>query len=228
MELPSTYRTRDIQLDLEGLSLQLTLVTNTDDLMDQLLAKGSEHEDVRDERIPYWADLWPSAIALGRYLLRENAIRPGMRVIEIGCGLGLPGIVAGMLGAEVIFTDYLEEALLMARYNWQQNVDRPARFELMDWRKPRPELAAELVLASDVAYEARAFDPLPEAFQTLCRPGGAVLLSEPTRAIARPFLQELPEQGFSVSEHLFEGQYEQILYRVNVHQLERNSAGEMK
>lgn len=223
MELPLEYRTRDIQLDLEGLSFQLTLVANTDDLMDRLLAKGEAHEDVRDERIPYWADLWPSAIALSRYLIREQIIRPGITVLEIGCGLGLPGIVAGRLGAEVIFTDYLEEALQMARHNWEQNLDRPARFERMDWRRPLPDFAADMVLASDVAYEARAFAPLPEAFQALCRPGGAVLLSEPNRAIARPFLRSLPQKGFSVTDHCFEGQYEQILYRVNVHHLLREA-----
>lgn len=214
--LPAEYRTRDIDLDLEGLRVRLTLVANTDELMDQLIAKGEAHEDVKDERIPYWADLWPSAIALSKYLVRGQLIRPGMRVTEIGCGLGLPGIVAGMLGAEVTFTDYLDGALQLVRHNWRQNVDRPARFEIMDWRDPNPAFSAELLLASDVAYETRAFEPLPHAFRTLCEPGGAILLSEPSREIAKPFLNSLPDAGFSAETQIFEGQYEQLLYRVKV------------
>lgn len=217
------YRTRDIDLDLDGLSVRLTLVANTDELMDQLIAKGEAHKDVQDERIPYWADLWPSAIALGKYLVREKMIRPGMRVTEIGCGLGLPGIVAGLLGAEVTFTDYLEGALQLVRHNWEQNVDRPARFKLMDWRDPDPALSAELLLASDVAYETRAFEPLPAAFQTLCEPGGTILLSEPSREIAKSFLSSLPDAGFSTETQVFEGQYEQLLYRVKVVKISRQS-----
>ncbi len=210
---------RTLDIELEGMAFSLQLVADADTLLDSLLAKGSDHEDVRDERIPYWADLWPSAHALGRYLIREKAVQPGMRVTEIGCGLGLPGLVAGRLGGKVSFSDYLPDALALARHNWQGNLQGEAEFRLMDWREPDPSLAADLVLASDVAYEARAFEPLPRAFRTLCRPGGRILVAEPDRAIARPFLRTLPELGFAHRSDIMEGTLEGLAYRVNIFEL---------
>ncbi len=214
------FQTRDVQLDLEGIPFSLTLIDNTEDLLDALLAKGEAHEDVIDEKIPYWADLWPSAVALGRHLIKEQVIKPGDQVTEIGCGLGLAGIVAGKLGAEVTLTDYLPAALDFARRNWERNVHAPARFELLDWRKPDPALAADLLLASDVAYEKRFFDELPPAFRTLCRPGGRILLSEPNRAIAGDFLKGLPALGFAVKTFVYTGTVLSLKYRVNVYDIQ--------
>ena len=217
MNLPDAYQLRSISLEIEGHSFRLSLVSNADALLDRLLAKGEEHEDVVDERIPYWADLWPSAIALSRYLVREELAGPGMEVLEIGCGLALPGIVAGRLGARVTLSDYQEEALLLARHNWSQNQVGAAAFRQMDWRAPDPALAADLVLASDVAYEARAFAPLARAFQTLCRPGGSLLLAEPNRAIARPFLDALQLDGFDKRHAVVTGRYDDLDYGVNIY-----------
>jgi len=205
-------------IDLEGLTVQLDSLTNFDELFDLLLSKGEDSEEVKDERIPYWADLWPSAVGLGRYLVKSGLVTPETTVVEIGCGLGLPGIAAGMLGAkEVCFTDYLEEALVYAKHNWELNCTRPALFSRMDWRQPDPAFAADLVLASDVAYENRFFPDLPRAFRTLCKPGGRILFSEPGRDVARPFLDSLPGHGFEVVENTVEGKLNGLGYTVGVY-----------
>ncbi|MBK7337666.1 MAG: 50S ribosomal protein L11 methyltransferase [Saprospirales bacterium] len=167
-------------LDLHGLTVQLDSLTNFDELFEQLLAKGEESEEVRDERIPYWADLWPSAVALGRYLINSELVKPETSVIEIGCGLGLPGIVAGILGArDVHFTDYLEDALSYAKQNWELNCTHPARFSLLDWRQPDAALAADLVLASDVAYETRFFPSSPMLSEPSANPAAASCSANP-------------------------------------------------
>jgi predicted nicotinamide N-methyase len=218
--LPEAYQTRRFRLDIEGVPVNLDVVANASELLDQLIAKGEDHEDVKDERIPYWADLWPSAIALGRYLVENRAVTPGMTVTEMGCGLGLAGIVAGLLGAEVTLTDYLDEALLFARHNWSLNLDRPARFANMDWRQPDSALAADLVLAADLAYEMRLAEHLPNAFRTLCRPGGVILISEPNRKMSKPFFDSLPGHGFFVSSSPWEGTFNGLRYRVTVYRVD--------
>lgn len=213
--------TRHHNLQLDHLTVHLDSLTNIDELFDQLLAKGADSEEMLDERIPYWAELWPSAVALGTYLVRSELITPTTTVTEIGCGLGLPGIVAGMLGArEVRFTDYLEDALAYTRHNWDLNCSHPAVFQKLDWRQPDPTYAADLVLASDVAYEARFFADLPNAFRTLCKPGGRILFSEPGREVAKDFLNSLPELGFEVKKTMIEGELNDLKYRVGVYELE--------
>src|ERR1700693_4992372 len=47
----------------------------------------------QDEYMPYWADLWPAARMLAKVILREKWT-PGIEALELGCGLGLPGIAA--------------------------------------------------------------------------------------------------------------------------------------
>lgn len=212
--------TRSHLLDFEGLSIRIDQHGDVDALFDELLSKGEESEAVQDERIPYWADLWPSAIAMSLHLLRSELITPATTVTEIGCGLGLPGIVAGMLGAkEVIFSDYLEEALVFARRNWALNNSSAARFERMDWREPNPAFAADLLLASDVAYEQRFFDHLPQAFRALTRPGGRILFSEPGRGVAKDFLAGLPGLGFEVKTTMVTGEWNNLPYEVGVYEL---------
>lgn len=119
------YQTEELALNIAGIPIKILQITNVDDLYEELIAKGETHEDVKDERIPYWAELWPAAIGLSQYLIEFDIIKDIKNVIEIGCGLGLPGIIAGKLGANVIFTDYLEEALHFTQQNWELNSPSP-------------------------------------------------------------------------------------------------------
>lgn len=217
VHLPQAYRTKQVHLQLEHLHIELSLIENLDELISELLEKDAAHEDVLDERIPYWAELWPSARVLSRHLLRT--ILPGTTVLEIGCGLGLPGIVAGMLGGQVCMTDYLPDALVFARHNWVQNLNVPAQFELLDWRNPKAELAADVVLASDIAYEKRAFEFIPSALRTLCKPGGLILIADPSRSSAPEFFGNLPQQGFSVEVFQYIEPYNGHNFRVQVYAL---------
>jgi predicted nicotinamide N-methyase len=207
--IANIYQTEKLELNIAGVAIQILHITNVDDLYNELLAKGETHADVKDERIPYWAELWPAAIGLSRYLVEFDFIKDVKNVTEIGCGLGLPGIITGKLGANVIFTDYLEEALMFTKQNWNLNClpessssegFPQAQFEIMDWRQPNPEFAADLVLASDVCYEKRFFDYLPNAFKTLCKPGGSIIVSDPSREIAQIFFQNIKKEGFKLNK----------------------------
>ena len=183
------FQTKNIDVAVGDFNLKLTIIENIDALFDALIQKGVDHEDVKDERIPYWAELWASAIALSLYLVENQLVSNEKSVTEIGCGLGLPSIVAGLLGAkEVILTDYLPEALDFAKQNWLQNLpEKNARFQVLDWRNPDPSVSADILLASDVAYESRAFEPLLNAFKILLNPNGIILITEPNRYISKKF-----------------------------------------
>lgn len=219
---PKGYATRALSLEIEKFQVLLTVVDNPDELLDQLLAKGPDHEDVRDERIPYWAQLWPSSIALGRHLIQKNLVTPAQSTLEIGCGLGLAGIIAGLLGGNITLSDYLPEALDFARINWNQNLLQPARFLPLDWRNPDPSLAAPLLLAADVAYEKSAFPHLTSAFQSLCLPGGCILAADPCRSSAPLFFgQMLPAAGFTVQCFPYQERFSGHSFSINVYEIRR-------
>jgi predicted nicotinamide N-methyase len=114
-----------------------------------------------DEFLPYWAELWPAATALAA-ALPDVA---GLRVVELGCGLGVPSLVAAARGAEVTATDWAADAIELLRENAARN-GLEVRAELRDWREPWAE-RFDLALAADVLYERRNVEPLLDRLREL-------------------------------------------------------------
>lgn len=189
------YRPVEIIYDLGGQPLRLFRVDRPDDLLDHI----TQEEYAVDERLPYWAELWPAALALAEHVLRRVPMA-GRRVIELGAGMGLVSLAAARAGADVLATDYEEDALRFVRVNAAAN-GLPVRTALLDWRDVRldPAETFDLVLASDVVYERRNHGPILDALCRLLRPGGQALLSDPQRTLARAFQAEALSRGFRLS-----------------------------
>jgi predicted nicotinamide N-methyase len=115
----------------------------------------------QDEFLPYWAELWPASLALAG-ALPDVA---GLRVVELGCGLGVPSLVAAARGAEVTATDWAVDAIDLLQENAARN-ELALRVEVRDWRDSWSE-RFDLVLAADVLYERRNIEPLLERLREL-------------------------------------------------------------
>jgi predicted nicotinamide N-methyase len=140
----------------------------------------------REELLPYWAELWPSGVALARAL--HGSALGGRRVLELGCGgLALPSIVAALAGARVLATDWAPDALELARANAERN-GAHVEVERAAWGRG-DELAErgpwDLVLAADVLYERRNLDLLEPLLPRL---GREVWLADPGRPLLDAFL----------------------------------------
>jgi predicted nicotinamide N-methyase len=162
---------------------------SADDLID-------EEDFDRDERLPYWAELWPSALALSRHLSKRDLT--GIRAIELGCGVGLPTIVALTSGAAVLATDHYEAALDFAAHNARTNLDLDPDTALLDWRTPDIEGLGtfDLVLAADVLYERKNAAALADLVPRLLAPNGEALFADPRRDEAPVFLGAMEKLGF--------------------------------
>jgi predicted nicotinamide N-methyase len=158
-----------------------------------------EEEFAWDERLPYWAELWPSAVALAGYLSKERLV--GRRAIELGCGVGLPSVAALAGGARVTATDHYAAALDFVRYNARSNLGVEAETRLLDWHAPGAEDLGgfDLVLAADVLYERRNVPALAALIPALLVPGGEILLSDPRRKNTWAFLEKMRGKGFRSS-----------------------------
>ena len=155
-----------------------------------------EAEFDEDERLPYWAELWPSAIALARALAREDL--SGRRAIELGCGVGLATVSAIDRGAHVLATDYYEAALDFARHNARANLGREPETALLNWRAPDVESlgAFDLVFAADVLYEESSARALAGLVPALLTPEGEALVADPGRRYEPLFRELMLEAGF--------------------------------
>lgn len=149
-----------------------------------------------DEYMPYWADLWPAARMLAKVILHETWI-PGTPALEVGCGLGLPGIVALSQGLDVTFSDYDECALRFAGDNARHN--GYARFQLlkMDWRHPPEGLRVPVILGSDLIYELRNVAPLVGFVKKVLAPGGVALLTDQDRIPSHALRETLEAEGLT-------------------------------
>jgi predicted nicotinamide N-methyase len=147
----------------------------------------------RDEYMPYWAELWPSALALAR-AVAARALH-GARTLELGCGLGLPSLAAALAGGRVLATDWAPDATAMTARNAERN-GLTLETLACSWTEPTPLLERapwDLVLASDVLYEARNGDALLPLLPRLIGPRGAIWLADPGRTAAGPFLTAAAE-----------------------------------
>lgn len=158
-----------------------------------------EEDFARDERLPYWAELWPSAVALARHVSKERLL--GRRSIELGCGVGLPSVAALAGGAGVTATDHYAAALDFTRYNARSNLGVEPETQLLDWHTPGAGVSCgfDLVLAADVLYEWRNVPALAALIPTLLASSGEVLLSDPRRKNTPAFLERMCEKGFHSS-----------------------------
>lgn len=164
----------------------------------------------RDERIPYWAELWPSAIALAGCL--GGMQLAGRSVIELGCGVGLATVAALASGADVLATDYYEAALAFTRENALRNTGSAPRTMLLDWRRPPRDLPRfEVVIAADVLYERENARLLAGLVPRLIASGGEAIISDPGRKNSAYFLEEIDRAGFDRETDTLEVEGAEIL-----------------
>jgi protein-L-isoaspartate O-methyltransferase len=187
--------------EIGGRSLDFDGVADPNVVFDDFLDNGSE-ESHKDERMPYWAEIWTSSLILSEHIL-NGGIAPEHSVLELGCGIGIAGVVAGFVSEDVLLTDYEEAATAFAARNWRRHHTSEPRTALIDWREPPSARRYDRIIAADVAYEARAFRPLAKAFDALLAPGGTIIIGEPKRPIAGEFYILLRNSGWRIERQSF-------------------------
>lgn len=196
------YPLRRIRELCGGLILELDIVANLDDAIDALCARigpGGIDDAEALRRVPYFGTLWPAGRALACHLAEHPNLLRGRRVIEVGCGLGLPALVAARLGAHVLACDAHPDVPALLRRNAALN-DVVVTYHHGDLADPDALAAslglADLVIASDIAYDSELAAQVAPALARLCRPGGHILLTDPGRPWFQRAVNDLEALGF--------------------------------
>lgn len=154
----------------------------------------------RDERIPYWLELWPASVALGQWLCKNVSRIKDKKCIEMGCGLGFSALVAASLGAHVLAFDYEKEAVSYARHNARINNLAPhplLLFCVADWRQQAMRSkSAACIWGADIIYEKRFIEPVTTFLDRHLEPGGTVWIAEPGRSVYNDFRKKTVEAGW--------------------------------
>lgn len=167
----------------------VSCVTDQDALLDGI---------VEVEHVPYGFLLWESAVALAQLLVQRGDQLRGKRVLELGAGVGLSGLVAQALGANVWQTDHRADLLVLAEQNARQNgVPIPHQF-LADWRTWDHTPQYDFILGADILYERAMHRYLAPIFRQNLAPGGQLLLADPSRPQALELIAQLETAGWRI------------------------------
>jgi predicted nicotinamide N-methyase len=147
---------------------------------------------------PYWAHLWSGARVLAEVVPCDRAT-----AIELGCGLGLPGLVAARRGARVTFVDRVAAPLAFVRASAAASGLRAVDVVAADATGGAVTARFDLVLAAELLYDRALFGRIAEAIEARLAPTGVAFLADAGRIDTRQFYAELARVGlrFDATEH---------------------------
>lgn len=155
---------------------------------------------LRGKEPPYWCRIWPAAVSVARHFARlGNANQPsslhGLRVLDLGCGIGLPGIQAAALGAKLCSVDFEADALRFAQWNAeaQPSCLFAPTIQQVDWSQDIVAGTFDLVLLSDVSYHETHHAPIRRQLDQALAADGCVLHADPVRELSTRFLEQLDQ-----------------------------------
>ncbi|HEU4631550.1 MAG TPA: methyltransferase domain-containing protein [Gemmatimonadaceae bacterium] len=157
----------------------------------------SEEDFARDERLPYWADIWPSSTALATHVRGLHGA--GRQYLELGCGLGLACAAAAAAGFTVTASDYYDDALRFTEFNVLRHAGVLPATRNLDWRDLPDDLPRyDVVVASDVLYERPYAELVADVLARTLAPEGEAWVADPGRIAVGLFLDECARRGLQM------------------------------
>jgi predicted nicotinamide N-methyase len=185
------FRVVETSVTIGNRELEILHPASAEDLINEI-------DFERDERLPYWAELWPSSRTLGEVML--GMVSKGRTLLELGCGSGLVTACASLAGFDVVASDYYEDACRFARVNASRN-GGGARSLLLDWRALPSDLPRfDVVIASDVLYERPYGALVAGTIDAAITDDGVAYLADPGRVGREDFLHHLVPLGLEVRQ----------------------------
>jgi len=165
--------------------LRLNLLKITD--LEQILGGKDPLENVSE--FPFWIRLWEAAIVLSEFVVGQKFAK-GTSVLELGAGLGAPGLIAAASGCDVTISDYEEMILDFERISAAASGLHNVKFAMLDWLNPPEMKQYDVILGAEILFRAEFFQPLLNILNKALKPGGKVFLAHDVRRKSlQPFLQ---------------------------------------
>jgi len=140
---------------------------------------------------PFWAKVWPSAMALSSFLQQNLDLINNKSVLEIGAGIGLPSFSVAQYATDLVITDYAANAVELMHKNIEYAGFKNIKAIFADWNLFPSSIVAEVVLLSDTNYAPSEFASLFKLIQDFIHKGATIIIASPERITATPFIEQL-------------------------------------
>ena len=171
---------------------------------------------------PYWAKVWPSAIALHNVLQKHPSLIRDKTLLELGAGIGLPALMIADITKSIIISDYNSEAVELLQKNIAHLQLQNAQAIQLDWNNVPENMKAEVMILSDVNYDPTQFETLTKLIEKFIHKGCAIILSTPQRIMASPFVLALSE--FIIADYLEMVDENGVTKEISILVLSKNSS----
>jgi predicted nicotinamide N-methyase len=140
---------------------------------------------------PYWAKVWPAAIAMSEFIDANQNLVAGKSVIELAAGLGLPSLTSAAAAKTVICSDYLSEPLEIVQQSIQFNRCSNVICKMLNWNNLSTDLQTDVLILSDINYNPKDFNQLQKVIHRFLEQGTTIILSTPQRIAGKSFITPL-------------------------------------
>lgn len=182
-EIKKQYKVAFEPFSVQDIRLNLLKITD----LEQVLGGKDPLKDVSE--FPFWIRLWEAAIVLSDFVATRK-FADGTSVLELGAGLGAPGLTAAACGCRVTLSDYEEMILDFERVSAAASGLEDVRFTILDWLNPPAMEKYDVILGAEILFREEFFQPLLNIMDAALKPGGSVFLAHDVRRKSlQPFLQ---------------------------------------
>ncbi len=147
---------------------------------------------------PFWVKLWESAMILS-YALASLPNPKGQTLLEIGAGLGAPGITAAACGFDVTLTDYEDIIMDFQKVSVAASGLTNVQCAHLDWLDPPEMEPFDVLTAAEVLFREEFFEPLLDVFRRYLKPGGTIYLAHDARRKCLPLFMERARNEYNIA-----------------------------
>lgn len=166
------------EMEIQGRRFRMIVPSSLDRFIDT--------QDVfRD--FPLWSKIWEASWVLADHLARIP-VSPGKRLLELGAGIGLVGIVGASFGHDVTMTEHNPHSIDFARANARLNGCPDLKILQLDWNNPAIDGKFDCIVGSEITYQEESFNSILNLVNLFLKPGGEIILSSEMRKTTFEFL----------------------------------------
>lgn len=192
-EIRKIYKVDFSPLHLRGKEIQLLQVTD----LEPLLGGKDPFENV--EEFPFWVKLWEAAMVLADLMLTTPPAKEDQTLLELGAGLGAPGLAAALAGYRVTLTDYEPHILDFQRVSAAATGLKGVECRMLDWLKPPTLPRFDTLIGAEILFREEFFAPLLNIFRALLADQGVIYLAHDARRKSLPKFLRLAEKEYEIA-----------------------------